>query len=51
MNEQSCLKIIALCGLHLLAVVYDSQWLTVAIGLDCAILGYELKNNGTGKAA
>lgn len=40
MNVNDCLKLVALIGLHILAVFYDGQWLYVTVAVDCAALGY-----------
>jgi len=37
-----CLQIFALACVNALAVIYDGQWLPVAVGLDCAMFGYQV---------
>jgi len=36
------LQLTALICVNLLAFIYDSQWLYVAVALDCATLGFNL---------
>lgn len=47
--ETLILRCIALVAINGLALVYDSQWLTVAIAADFAVLGYSLKNIAGGE--
>lgn len=37
------LKGVALVGLNVLAIIYDSNWLYVAVGIDALVLGYEIR--------
>lgn len=37
-----CLQALALGFVNALAVLYDGQWLPVAVGLDCAMFGYQV---------
>jgi len=44
-----CLQILALACVNALALVYDGQWLPVAVGLDCAMFGYQIGTFKRGK--
>lgn len=40
--EKMALRCIALVGINVLALVYDSEWLPAALGVDAVVLGVVL---------
>lgn len=47
--EKILMKAIALIGLHIIAFVYDGQWIYVVAGIDCTLFGITIRNGITEK--
>jgi len=37
------LQILALIGMHILAMIYDAEWIAIVIGADLILLGITIK--------
>jgi len=42
-NSHSILQLVALIGMHVLALVYDAEWIYFCIGVDALVLGIDIK--------
>lgn len=43
MQQRRILQIVALIGMHVLAVIYNAEWIAIVIGADLILLGITIK--------